>query len=84
MDNANSTSGKNNSVENNKRKVIFELAAERGLTVFVAGSFNDWNHSQKPMIDKNDDGIYSCTLMLAPGTYEYKFRIDGIWAVAPE
>jgi hypothetical protein len=29
-------------------------------------------------------GIYSASVKLAPGTYQYKFVIDGIWCADPE
>ena len=31
--------------------------------------------------DKNNDGIYRGIVTLAPGRYEYKFVVDGIWSM---
>ncbi|MBN1885771.1 MAG: alpha-glucosidase C-terminal domain-containing protein [Candidatus Krumholzibacteriota bacterium] len=47
--------------------------------VFLAGSFNDWNDSKTRMSDEDGDGVYETTLLLAPGTYQYKFVVDGTW-----
>lgn len=65
-----------------RRRVTFELRAEPGSDVFVAGSFNNWEPTGKQMT--HDDGLYAATLLLAPGRYEYKFVIDGIWCLDPE
>lgn len=51
-----------------------------GRTVMVAGSFNDWQ-PVKAMVDKKGDGVYRCQLRLAPGEYQYKFVVDGVWCL---
>lgn len=62
-----------------KKRVKFEVAAGTGKTVSIAGSFNEWDPTVKYLQDKDNSGIYSGYLMLAPGVYEYKFIIDGEW-----
>lgn len=62
-----------------KKRVVFKLNAEAGKIVSVAGSFNDWDDKAKYLVDKNNTGEYVGILMLAPGVYEYKFVIDGVW-----
>ena len=66
-----------------KKRVTFELNAEPGINVPIAGSFNDWKCDKKTLVDKNSDGTYRCTMMLSPGTYEYKFYINDTWCVDP-
>lgn len=53
--------------------------------LFLAGNFNSWNPANKDYLlkDEDGDGIYSITLQLAPGTYQYKFVIDGTWTKDP-
>ncbi len=51
--------------------------------VFLAGSFNDWNDSKTRMTDPDNDGTYTVTLLLAQGTYQYKFVVDGNWQQDP-
>ncbi len=56
-----------------------------GVTnVFLAGTFNDWNDSATRMTDTDGDGTYTVTLLLAPGTYQYKFVVDGQWHQDPD
>jgi len=52
--------------------------------VFLAGTFNDWSDSSNRMSDEDGDGIYKITLLLQPGTYQYKFVVDGAWITDPE
>ena len=65
------------------KRVTFTLAADAGSDVYLAGDFNDWNPEGKKLTDKKGDGIYSATIALAPGEYEYKFVINGTWCVDP-
>jgi len=49
--------------------------------VAVVGSFSDW----KPVrMKKQKDGSFSANVKVAPGSYEYKFIIDGDWLVDPD
>jgi hypothetical protein len=50
--------------------------------VAVAGSFNDWNQSQRLCGKEGDEWV--CRIDLAPGKYTYKFIIDGDWILDPE
>lgn len=45
-------------------------------SVNVSGQFNEWSGDANPMTDTDGDGIYSTTLDLPVGLYEYKFTID--------
>ncbi len=64
--------------------VTFTVHADKGKAVYVAGTFNKWDPSAKKMAYKAKEGLYSATVKLAPGTYEYKFIIDGTWCADPE
>lgn len=66
-----------------KKRITFELVAEPGIEVFVAGTFNNWDVTGKKLADKNGDGNYRGVVMLSPGAYEYKFYVDNIWCVDP-
>ncbi len=48
-------------------------------TLEVAGSFNDWDPSRTPMKKEKSGDRFSCRFRLKPGTYEYKFVLDGEW-----
>ena len=64
------------------KSVTFTFHAEKGKSVYVAGEFNQWNPTAKKMAFKK--GIYTATIKLAAGTYQYKFVIDGTWCADPE
>ncbi len=66
-----------------KKRVTFSIQAEPGRKVAVAGSFNEWDPEAHVLKDKTGSGAYTATVLLAPGTYEYKFVIDGTWCVDP-
>lgn len=66
-----------------RKWVKFEFRAEPGAEIFIAGTFNDWNSSQVKMKDKNGDGVYRTSLLLAQGRYEYKFIVNGVWCADP-
>lgn len=53
--------------------------------IFLAGNFNGWDPSNSSFLlkDEDGDGIYSITVPLAAGTYQYKFVIDGTWTKDP-
>ncbi|MFA3783708.1 alpha-amylase family glycosyl hydrolase [Melioribacteraceae bacterium 4301-Me] len=46
-------------------------------SINLFGSFNGWNRQSIPMEDKEGNGIYSVSVTLEPGRYEYKFYCDG-------
>ncbi|HUV37675.1 MAG TPA: alpha amylase N-terminal ig-like domain-containing protein, partial [Patescibacteria group bacterium] len=60
-------------------KVTFLFEAGGPATVYLAGSFNNWDQTKDLMTDDDGDGIYTITMELAPGRYEYKFVRDGQW-----
>lgn len=67
-----------------KSRVVLTVQADPGSTVFLAGSFNDWDPVGTKMTDKDGNGLYSATVTLAPGIYEYKFVINGEWTLDPD
>ncbi len=67
-----------------KKAVTFTVHAEKGKAVYLAGSFNEWSTTAKKMAYKAAGGLYSATVKLVPGEYQYKFVIDGTWCADPE
>jgi 1,4-alpha-glucan branching enzyme len=65
-----------------KRSVQFKYNNGKASSVFLVGDFNAWNHKKHEM-NENDRGAYSQTLMLSPGSYQYKFLVDGQWENDP-
>lgn len=62
-----------------RRRADFKVEAPVGSQVFLAGSFNNWSDTAKPMTDRNGNGVYTCRCFLVAGKYEYKFVINGVW-----
>lgn len=65
------------------RKVSFQIKAAAGSTVFMAGTFNNWDPTQHPLSDTPESGVYTTALLLPPGKHEYKFVVNGEWHPDP-
>mgnify|MGYP006300511529 CR=1 FL=1 len=66
-----------------RKRITFQVRAEPGSEVYVAGDFNDWQPTKK-LTNKNNDDIYTGTILLdRQKQYEYKFVINGKWSVDP-
>jgi len=60
-----------------KTEVIFKVAVdEKDAEVFVMGNFNNWSRNSTPMQDSDGDGIYTASLFLDNGIYEYQFVVN--------
>lgn len=57
--------------------VRFLLSAPKADKVMIVGDFNNWSTTADPMYDREEDGLWSIVLPLAPGRYEYKYLVDG-------
>ena len=57
------------------KSVKFTVHAEAGQNVRLAGSFTDWETKAKKMWFRKANGVYTATVKLAPGEYQYKFII---------
>jgi len=53
---------------------------EEFTQVFVSGNFNGWAGDANPLTDEDGDGVWTTTIPLAAGDYDYKFQLDN-WAV---
>jgi len=65
-----------------RRKIRFMFTADEAKSVRIAGDFNNWREDGK-MLKRNGSDVWQITLMLPPGTYEYKFLVDGKWENDP-
>jgi 1,4-alpha-glucan branching enzyme len=66
------------------REVIFNLSNREAEEVYLCGDFNQWSPRSLPMIRRGDNPWWEKRLVLAPGRYEYKFIVDGIWIHDPQ
>ncbi len=56
--------------------VHFTLEAPAARSVAIAGSFNNWDPRRNMLSPSSDRSVWSITLPLSPGKYEYLFVID--------
>lgn len=61
-----------------EKAVVFECFAPMARAVHLAGTFNDWNVASCPL-KKDHSGKWKVKLLLAPGRYEYRYLVDGVW-----
>lgn len=66
-----------------KRRVTFKLFAPEAQEVLLSGNFNEWAYDVLPL-KKDPSGVWKTLVSLAPGTYEYRFIVDGQWRDDPE
>jgi len=57
--------------------IRFELLAPDAHSVALAGSFNGWNESTTAFTRGAEAGVWTVTVALAPGEYQYLFVVDG-------
>ena len=62
---------------------VFTLWAPHANHVSVAGDFNNWDTETHAM-KKDKAGIWILSVNLAPGSYQYRFFVDGAWQNDPE
>jgi 1,4-alpha-glucan branching enzyme len=55
------------------RLVLLQPVAQ---SVSVAGDFNGWDPTQTKL-ERSDGGVWTATIPLKPGRYQYMFVIDG-------
>ena len=68
--------------KSNKQKITFSLAAPQAQAVLLAGDFTNWEQSPVAL-KKLKSGSWKGTVALAPGSYEYRFLVDGQWQDDP-
>ena len=65
-----------------KRRISFTFHAPEAKSVYIAGTFNDWNMCSDPLSQGKKDkanGMWRRVFYLEPGVYEYRFIVDGVW-----
>ncbi len=61
----------------------FSIKAPDALSVMLVGDFTHWQEHPVAM-KKGAGGIWTTSVQLAPGTYHYRFLVDGEWRDDPE
>jgi 1,4-alpha-glucan branching enzyme len=63
-------------------QVNLQYADPQAVSVFVAGTFNDWN-AYSHALRKVGPREWCLQMMLKPGRYEYRLVVDGEWKQDP-
>ena len=66
-----------------KVKETFSFKAPDALSVMLVGDFTHWQKEPISM-KKGKGGVWSTTVKLNPGTYHYRFLVNGDWRDDPE
>jgi chromosome partitioning protein len=66
-----------------KDGVVFSYYDPLAKDVQLAGDFSDWKPMGQLMVHKKNNHVWIGTVSLKPGTYQYKFIVDGEWKVDP-
>ncbi|MEO5719612.1 MAG: alpha-amylase family glycosyl hydrolase, partial [Chthoniobacterales bacterium] len=56
----------------------FIFQSDKARKVAVSGSFNGWSKEATPLVAEGD-GVFRGAVALEPGSYKYKFVVDGEW-----
>ncbi len=68
------------------REVVIEYRDPGAADVRIAGDFNGWVPDRGVLSSTHQDGdtrVWRKVLQLAPGTYEYRYVVDGEWREDP-
>lgn len=60
------------------RTCVFELVYPRARRVHLVGDFNGWTEAALAM-DHDGRGLWYTVLELPPGTYRFRYFVDGQW-----
>lgn len=61
----------------------FLVVAPNARSIRLEGDFNDWDGA-KTELTRSSDGVWSASVLLRPGQYQYQFVIDDTLRVADE
>jgi hypothetical protein len=73
--------------ESSEREVVVQFRAQDATDVRIAGDFNGWvpDKGVRSMIQSEGAArVWTKILQLPPGTYEYRYVVDGEWQADPD
>jgi len=70
--------------ESTEREVLFTFEAPGHAKVQIAGDFNNWTPQRLDFNELQDQHVWKMAICLRPGTYQYKYLVDGSWVHDPE
>ncbi|HEY0455764.1 MAG TPA: isoamylase early set domain-containing protein [Verrucomicrobiae bacterium] len=64
------------------KKETFSFESSNAESIMLVGDFTDWERNAVPL-KRQKNGTWKATVTLEPGTYEYRFIVDGEWQDDP-
>lgn len=64
------------------KKIEFTLSSPAARSVKLAGDFTEWESHPVEMMHSNE-GVWHTVVPLPPGSYSYRFIVDGEWCDDP-
>jgi 1,4-alpha-glucan branching enzyme len=61
---------------------VFYYKNRNAREVYLVGDFNNWNPYSHPL-RKNRSGLWEVVLDIPPGSYLYRFIVDGVYKPDP-
>ena len=60
-----------------KKQFIFH--APEAKSVKIVGNFTNWVPAKEYEMERNENGVWTKTITLSPGKYQYRFIVDNVW-----
>jgi len=57
----------------------FTYYGPEATSVKICGNFNNWNPTDEFLMERDQYGTWTKNISLKPGTYQYRFIVDGEW-----
>ncbi len=67
-----------------RNSVMFSYRSDFAQEVAVVGDFNNWSVSDEAKLENKGQGLWQKLFLLEPGSYRYKFVVDGRWIKDPD
>jgi chromosome partitioning protein len=75
--------GERQPMESTGREIVFTLEAPANASVQIAGDFNNWEPEVLSLADLQEGPVWQRSILLKPGSYRYKYLLNGQWITDP-
>ncbi len=74
-----SSQAEKESIALRRNSVMFSYRGDFAQEIAVVGDFNNWSVSDEAKLKDKGQGLWQRLFLLEPGSYRYKFVVDGRW-----
>ncbi len=75
--------GEDSTAEQAEKSVVFSIEAPPNAQVKIAGDFNNWKPEGLSFSEAQGRPAWRKLVILKPGSYQYKYLVDGHWVADP-